>query len=193
MTTYLQLAGLFASLSLLSIGGGNAVLPEMHLQAVKGHHWMTDSQFADIFSISQTAPGPSILIVTLVGYGAGLTVGGIPGAIVGGLIHRRDDPARGVVDVRRHAALAEGAEIEVANRRREGVRPADGGPDHGDVAGDEPRRRSRLAGVSADSDMHGDLHLHQDEPAGRGRRRRGDRVLRRGLRRPREAVDLIHC
>ena len=86
MTTYLQLAGLFASLSLLSIGGGNAVLPEMHLQAVRGHHWMTDSQFADIFSISQTAPGPSILIVTLVGYGAGLTVGGVPGAIVGGVI-----------------------------------------------------------------------------------------------------------
>src|ERR1700754_2360223 len=44
MHTYLQLAGLFASLSLLSIGGGNAVLPEMHLQTVKGHHWMTDSQ-----------------------------------------------------------------------------------------------------------------------------------------------------
>lgn len=86
MSTYLQLAGLFASLSLLSIGGGNAVLPEMHLQAVKGHHWMTDSQFADIFSISQTAPGPSILIVTLVGYGAGLSVGGVPGAIIGGVI-----------------------------------------------------------------------------------------------------------
>jgi chromate transporter len=84
--TYLQLAGLFASLSLLSIGGGNAVLPEMHLQAVRGHHWMTDSQFADIFSISQTAPGPSILIVTLVGYGAGLTVGGLPGAVIGGVI-----------------------------------------------------------------------------------------------------------
>jgi chromate transporter len=86
MTTYLQLAGLFASLSLLSIGGGNAVLPEMHMQTVRGHHWMTDSQFADIFSISQTAPGPSILIVTLVGYGAGLTVGGVPGAIIGGVI-----------------------------------------------------------------------------------------------------------
>ena len=86
MTTYLQLAGLFASLSLLSIGGGNAVLPEMHLQVVHGHHWMTDSQFADIFSISQTAPGPSILIVTLVGYGAGLRVGGVPGAILGGAI-----------------------------------------------------------------------------------------------------------
>jgi chromate transporter len=70
----------------LSIGGGNAVLPEMHMQAVHGHHWMTDSQFADIFSISQTAPGPSILIVTMVGYGAGLTVGGVPGAIIGGVI-----------------------------------------------------------------------------------------------------------
>jgi len=86
MTTYLQLAALFGTLSLLSIGGGNAVLPEMHMQVVKGHNWMTDSQFADIFSISQTAPGPSILIVTLVGYGAGLHVGGVPGAIVGGLI-----------------------------------------------------------------------------------------------------------
>ncbi len=86
MSTYLQLAGLFASLSLLSIGGGNAVLPDMHLQAVKGHHWMTDSQFADIFSVSQTAPGPSILIVTLVGYGAGLHVGGVPAAILGGVI-----------------------------------------------------------------------------------------------------------
>jgi len=60
--------GLVRGVSLLSIGGGNAVLPEMHLQTVKGHHWMTDSQFADIFSISQTAPGPSILIVTLIGY-----------------------------------------------------------------------------------------------------------------------------
>lgn len=86
VNTYLQLAGLFGGLSLMSIGGGNAVLPEMHHQAVGGHHWMTDSQFADVFSISQTAPGPSILIVTLVGYGAGLSVGGVPGAVLGGVI-----------------------------------------------------------------------------------------------------------
>ncbi len=86
MTTYLQLIGLFATLSLLSIGGGNAVLPEMHLKSVKGEHWLTDTQFAEIFSISQAAPGPSILIVALVGYGAGLSVGGVPGAILGGII-----------------------------------------------------------------------------------------------------------
>jgi chromate transporter len=86
VNTYLQLATLFGTLSLLSIGGGNAILPEMHLNAVRGEHWLTDSQFAGIFSISQAAPGPSILIVTLVGYAAGLKAGGITGAILGGII-----------------------------------------------------------------------------------------------------------
>jgi chromate transporter len=86
VSTYLQLAGLFGMLSLLSIGGGNVILPEMHMKAVRGEHWLNDNQFADLFSISQAAPGPSILIVTLVGYAAGLKVGGIPGGILGGLI-----------------------------------------------------------------------------------------------------------
>ncbi len=86
MSTYLQLIILFGSLSLMSIGGGNAVLPEMHLKAVRGEHWLTDSQFADLFSISQTAPGPSILIVGMIGYAAGLPVGGVLGGILGGFI-----------------------------------------------------------------------------------------------------------
>ena len=86
MSTYLQLAGLFSMLSLLSIGGGNAVLPEMHLKAVKGEHWLTDAQFADVFSIAQAAPGPSILVVTLVGYGAGLPVAGVLGGVTGGVV-----------------------------------------------------------------------------------------------------------
>lgn len=86
MNTYLQLAVMFSTLSLLSIGGGNAILPEMHMKAVRVDHWLTDAQFAGIFSISQAAPGPSILIVTLVGYAAGLSVGGVPGAILGGVI-----------------------------------------------------------------------------------------------------------
>mgnify|MGYP000063545624 CR=1 FL=1 len=85
-STYLQLIGLFGMLSLLSIGGGNVVLPEMHLRAVNDHHWVSSGQFADLFSISQSAPGPSILIVTLVGYGAGLHLGGVQWAILGGLV-----------------------------------------------------------------------------------------------------------
>lgn len=86
VSTYLQLIVLFGSLSLMSIGGGNAVLPEMHLRAVNQHHWLSNGQFADLFSISQTAPGPSILIVGMVGYAAGLEVGGVPGAILGGVV-----------------------------------------------------------------------------------------------------------
>jgi chromate transporter len=86
VSTYVQLVVLFGSLSLMSIGGGNAVLPEMHLRAVNQHHWLTNGQFADLFSISQTAPGPSILIVGILGYAAGLEVGGVPGAILGGVV-----------------------------------------------------------------------------------------------------------
>jgi chromate transporter len=86
VSTYLQLIALFGSLSLMSIGGGNAVLPEMHARAVHERHWLTDGQFADLFSISQSAPGPSILIVGMVGYAAGLEAGGVPGAIVGGVV-----------------------------------------------------------------------------------------------------------
>lgn len=86
MTTYLALLSLFGSLSLMSIGGGNTVLPEMHLRAVSGYHWLTDSQFADIFSISQAAPGPSILIVSLVGYAAGIKAAGVAGGLIGGVI-----------------------------------------------------------------------------------------------------------
>jgi chromate transporter len=86
VSTYVQLIVLFGSLSLMSIGGGNAVLPEMHLRAVNQQHWLSNGQFADLFSISQTAPGPSILIVGMVGYAAGLEVGGVPGAILGGVV-----------------------------------------------------------------------------------------------------------
>jgi chromate transporter len=86
VSTYLQLVILFGSLSLMSIGGGNAVLPEMHLRSVSQDHWLTNAQFADLFSISQTAPGPSILIVGMVGYAAGLPVGGVMGGVLGGVI-----------------------------------------------------------------------------------------------------------
>ena len=68
LETLLRILLLFSSLSLLSIGGGNTVLPEMHTKSVVDYHWLTDSQFADVFAISQAAPGPSILIVTLIAY-----------------------------------------------------------------------------------------------------------------------------
>lgn len=68
----------FALLSLFAIGGAMAVVPEMHRQAVDVAHFMTDRQFADLFAIAQAAPGPNIIVVTLIGYQAA----GIAGAMV---------------------------------------------------------------------------------------------------------------
>jgi chromate transporter len=73
-----SVAAHFLLLSLLAVGGGNAAIPEMHRQAVEVLGWMTDHQFADLFAIAQVAPGPNIIIVTLIGF----HVAGIAGAIV---------------------------------------------------------------------------------------------------------------
>jgi chromate transporter len=72
------MAWTFGLMSLLAIGGANSTIPEMHRVAVDVQHWMTDSQFADMFAISQLSPGPNVLIVTLIGY----HVAGIAGALV---------------------------------------------------------------------------------------------------------------
>src|SRR5207302_1239887 len=72
------LAVLFGSLSLVSFGGGNTVVPAMHHEAVDAQHWLTDRQFADLFALAQAAPGPSSLIVSLIGFAAA----GIAGAAV---------------------------------------------------------------------------------------------------------------
>lgn len=73
-----ELAREFTLLSLLSIGGINALIPEIHRQIVELRGWMTDGQFSELFAISQAAPGPNFLIVTLIGF----FVAGFPGAVV---------------------------------------------------------------------------------------------------------------
>jgi chromate transporter len=72
------LAWTFGLLSLFAVGGANATIPEIHRVAVDARHWMTDTQFTDVFAISQLSPGPNVLIVTLIGY----SVAGVAGAMV---------------------------------------------------------------------------------------------------------------
>jgi chromate transporter len=74
----LQLAGLFLLLSLLAVGGGNAVLPDMPRAVVDLHHWISAREFLDLFALSRVAPGPGSLIVALIGQRAA----GLPGAAV---------------------------------------------------------------------------------------------------------------
>ncbi len=68
----------FAILSVFAIGGVNATIPEMHRQAVDVHHWMANERFTDLFAIAQAAPGPNVIIVTLIGW----EVAGLAGALL---------------------------------------------------------------------------------------------------------------
>src|SRR5271156_5954536 len=64
----IQLAGVFALLSVMAVGGGTAVLPEMKRMTVNTYHWVSADQFRDIYSLGQVAPGPNMLMVMLIGY-----------------------------------------------------------------------------------------------------------------------------
>ncbi|CAE6741259.1 hypothetical protein R69927_03990 [Paraburkholderia domus] len=66
--TLISLAIIFSQLSLLAFGGGNTILPEMQRQVVDVHHWMPASEFSALFALAQAAPGPNLMIVTLVGW-----------------------------------------------------------------------------------------------------------------------------
>jgi chromate transporter len=68
----------FSALSLMAFGGANAVVPEIHRVAVDARHWMPDADFTALFAISQAAPGPNVMIATLVGWRAA----GLPGALL---------------------------------------------------------------------------------------------------------------
>ncbi len=81
----LVLCGVFASMSLIAVGGGTSILPELHLRAVEQFKWMTDEQFVNIFAITQATPGPGMLIVTMIGYKAGLPYG-VGFAVIAGLV-----------------------------------------------------------------------------------------------------------
>lgn len=68
----------FGTLSLIAIGGANALIPDMHRQLVEASGWMTSREFATLVALSQAAPGPNVLIVSLLGW----KVAGLSGALV---------------------------------------------------------------------------------------------------------------
>lgn len=78
MSTLVDLAVVHAQLSLLAFGGAAAVLPEMQRQVVDVHHWMDAHDFASLYALAQAAPGPNMMVVSLVGW----RVAGFWGALV---------------------------------------------------------------------------------------------------------------
>lgn len=69
--TLAQVLWQFLSLSLFSLGGGNTLLAEYHHLAVAQFCWLTSTQFADLYALAEAAPGPSSMLVGLLGLGAG--------------------------------------------------------------------------------------------------------------------------
>jgi chromate transporter len=67
----------FVLLSTVAFGGATALLPEMHRVVVENHHWLDDATFTHLYAIAQAAPGPNVLVVTLIGWevGAGRCAG----------------------------------------------------------------------------------------------------------------------
>ena len=68
MNLIVHLVLTFGVLSLMSIGGANATIPEIHRQVVDQLHWMDDATFVSLTTIGQTAPGPNVLIVSMIGW-----------------------------------------------------------------------------------------------------------------------------
>jgi chromate transporter len=78
--TLWRLLIVFVPLSLVSVGGGPSILAGI-ATAVEQRAWMSEREFLDLFAIARAAPGPGVLLATLVGW----EVAGLAGAAVASL------------------------------------------------------------------------------------------------------------
>ena len=67
-----------ALLAMVAFGGASALLPELHRVVVEQRQWMDERTFAQLFAIAQAAPGPNLLVFSLIGW----QVAGVAGAVV---------------------------------------------------------------------------------------------------------------
>ena len=75
VSDWLALFNHFLSLSLLAVGGAIITAPDMHRFLVDEHHWLTEQQFSSSIALAQSAPGPNVLFVGLMGWNVGLNAG----------------------------------------------------------------------------------------------------------------------
>ena len=79
MELLLQLYWEFCKIGLFCVGGGYVSLPWIQAAVVDNYHWLTMTEFIDIFTISQMTPGPiGINAATF----TGTKIAGLSGAIV---------------------------------------------------------------------------------------------------------------
>ncbi len=74
----LEIAAYFCVLSIFSVGGLPSVMPEMQRYVVEVKEWMSPGEFLQAFAVGQAAPGPNMLVTSLVGW----HLAGLAGALV---------------------------------------------------------------------------------------------------------------
>lgn len=130
------LLGQLAILSLVSVGGAHAVLPDIYRLVVTEQGWMTGAQFATLVALSQAAPGPNVIVMALIGQhvgGAALGVAALaafclPSSVIAYAVARADVKAAGA---RWMTAIKEGlAPITVGLVLASGFVLATGGAGH---------------------------------------------------------------
>ncbi|MDR2837645.1 MAG: chromate transporter [Azonexus sp.] len=77
MNTVVELFAEFFVLSFVAFGGATALLPEMYRVTVEQHQWLDAATFTHLYAIAQAAPGPNVLVVSLIGW----QVAGLAGAL----------------------------------------------------------------------------------------------------------------
>ena len=80
---WLSLLTHYLILSLLTVGGAISAAPDMHRFLVDERGWLTDPQFSASIAIAQSAPGPNVLFVALMGWNVGQNAGGPGHALLG--------------------------------------------------------------------------------------------------------------
>ena len=74
----LQLLIFFLSIAPFTIAGAQTLLPELFRYFVQTRGHMSNSEFATVIALAQIAPGPNMLVVSLLGW----KVAGLPGLLV---------------------------------------------------------------------------------------------------------------
>ena len=78
MKRLLEIFGIFFKIGLFTIGGGYAMLPIIQKEVVESKGWMTDEEFLDAISLTNSLPGPlATNSATFVGY----RVAGVLGSV----------------------------------------------------------------------------------------------------------------
>jgi chromate transporter len=68
---FLRMILVLAPLSFMTIGGGQAIITELHRQAVDVNGWLADGKFLELYALSRLVPGPTPTFVTMIGWQVG--------------------------------------------------------------------------------------------------------------------------